>query len=376
MTELEKKMSNNSKIIYEGIPYFHPGLLLKEILDARGIEQKDFAQRTGFTEKHISYVLTGKSDITPAFAEKIAITLSESANTWLNLQARFDMVKKRNELAEELTQYVDVLKNFPIKDMVKNKLIAPAKDGWKLVRELMSFFAVGDISKLNQFSIDNHSIRYRKLNTGETKEAKAVLFRWGERIAISRETPPLYKKELLEEAVKNIRNNMCMNFPDVLTLVRTELHRAGVIFIFTPKISNAPASGYSYKYKENPVVLITYRNKQVDTFWFSLFHEIYHILNNDLDTEEDAKMEINANKYAKNIIIPLKDWVLFWAKNSRNITEDKIKMMSSTFNAPRSCIIGRLQADKAIKPYDFVYLKEKMDISIFDNIIFEEKEGC
>ena len=60
------------KVVYDGIPYFHPGLLLKEILEARGIEQKEFAQRTGFTEKHISYILTGKSDIMPSFAEKIA----------------------------------------------------------------------------------------------------------------------------------------------------------------------------------------------------------------------------------------------------------------------------------------------------------------
>ena len=373
MTEMEKKMSNNPKIIYEGIPYFHPGLLLKEILEARGIEQKDFAQRTGFTEKHISYVLTGKSDITPSFAEKLAITLEESAYTWMNLQSKFDVIKKEVELAEELKDHVKLLKDFPIKDMVKNRLIAPVKEPWKQVRELMSFFAVGDITKLKQFSINNYSVRYRALNTGETSEAKAVLFRWGEKIAIGRETPPPYKKELLEQAVINIRNNMLLSFADALEYIKEELKKAGVIFIFTPKISNAPASGYSYRYKSNPVILITYRNRQIDTFWFSLFHEIYHILNGDLDMEESKEMEIAANKYAKNTIIPLKDWVLFWAGNSRNITEEKILTLSSKFNVPKASIIGRLQVEKFIKQCDFLYLKEKMDIKTFDGIIFEEE---
>lgn len=163
-------------------------------------------------------------------------------------------------------------------------------------------FAVGDITKLKQFSINNYSVRYRALNTGETSEAKAVLFRWGEKIAIGRETPPPYKKELLEQAVINIRNNMLLSFADALEYIKEELKKAGVIFIFTPKISNAPASGYSYRYKSNPVILITYRNRQIDTFWFSLFHEIYHILNGDLDMEESKEMEIAANKYAKILL--------------------------------------------------------------------------
>lgn len=365
-------MEENQKIIYDGIPYFHPGILLKEFLTARGIEQKDFAQRTGFSEKHISYILTGKSDITPPFAEKIAIILEETADTWLNLQAKFDIIKHELELKKELSQHVDILKKFPIKDMIKNKLINYSQENWKMLKELMSYFGVGEISKLNQFSIDNYSICYRKLNVGETKEAKAVLFRWGEKLASNRDVLP-YRKELLEEATRNIRNNMCLPFVEALKYIKNELEKAGVIFIFTPKISKAPASGYSYKYKDNPVILITYRNKQIDTFWFSLFHEIYHVLHEDFNREEDVNMETNANKYAKDIIIPLQEWTLFWAGNSRNITREKIVTLASRLRVPKANIIGRLQKEKFIKPYEFLDLKEKMDIKAFDGIIFEEE---
>lgn len=365
-------MNENQKVVYNGISYFHPGLLLKEFLDSRRIEQKDFAQRMGFSEKHISYILTGKADITSAFAEKIAITLGETASTWLNLQTKFDIIKQEIELKQELSRHIDILKNFPIDDMIKNKLIKPVQEKWQQLRELMSFFGVGEISKLNLFSIDNYSIRYRKLNSGETKEAKAVLFRWGEKIASNRLVPP-YKKDYLEKAVENIRNNMCIPFIEVLKYIKDELEKAGVIFIFTPKISNASASGYSYKYKGNPVILITYRNKQLDTFWFSLFHEIYHVLNEDFDKEENIEIETNANKYAKNKIIPLKEWTLFWIKNSKNITKEKISTLASLFMVPKASIVGRLQNEKFIKQYEFLDLKEKMNITVFDGMIFEEE---
>ena len=42
-----------------------PGRTLAETIEFLGIEQKEFAARTGFTEKHISQVINGKAPITP-----------------------------------------------------------------------------------------------------------------------------------------------------------------------------------------------------------------------------------------------------------------------------------------------------------------------
>ena len=68
----------------------HPGEYLAEIIEERGYSQKELAIRTGVTEKHISSVINGKSNITNEFAQKLAIALNTSSTLWINLQANYD----------------------------------------------------------------------------------------------------------------------------------------------------------------------------------------------------------------------------------------------------------------------------------------------
>ena len=50
----------------------HPGEILREELKARGIRQKDFAAGIGMQATHLSALINGMRNITPAIAEKIA----------------------------------------------------------------------------------------------------------------------------------------------------------------------------------------------------------------------------------------------------------------------------------------------------------------
>lgn len=363
-------MSKMLKVVYDGIPYFHPGLLLKEILEARGIEQKEFAQRTGFTEKHISYILTGKSDIMPSFAEKIAFVLDEDALTWVNMQGEFNTIKREVELKEELEAHKDILKKYPISDMVKYNLIPNLKEKWKQLKEVMSFFGVGEYELLERYSMKPCAIKYRKLECKETIEATAVLYRWGYKLAASQENIPTYNAKLLEEAIDTIRKNMILPFEEALQFVKNTLMKAGVIFIFTPKIKNATASGSCYKYKENPVIHLTYRNQQLDSFWFSLFHEIKHILDGDIEKEDDLDIEEKANIFAKNIIVSKDEWNDFY-ENNFTMTEKAIRDFAKRQKIPVACVIGRMQKEGYVSYKQFAKLKESADIKSYDGIAFE-----
>ncbi len=365
-------MVTSTKIVYNGIPFFHPGVLLKEILEARGIDQKVFASRISVSEKHISNIVSGKASITSAIAEKISISLNEDALTWVNMQAEFDQISEKLEVINNLSAHVDILNQYPIKDMIKYKLIPRVKEKWKQLKELMSFFGVGDVTKLKQFSIDLDGVRYRKLETSTTKEATSVLYRWGLKLAEERENVPPYNKDILNAAVENIRNNMCISFEEGLNYIKSELNKAGVIFIFTPKISRASASGCCYKYKNNPVIHLTYRTKQIDTFWFSLFHEIKHILDDDICKEDSNDAEDSADRYAKNTIVPDDIWEEYWFNHAQNYSVENVKSLAQQQKVPNACIVGRLQKDKRIQYFNsnFNRLKETANIFTFDGINF------
>lgn len=74
--------------------YYHefiipPGETLKEILDDRGMTQKDLAARTGVSEKHISQIIKDGKPITHKFAKRLEYALSIDASFWDNLESLY-----------------------------------------------------------------------------------------------------------------------------------------------------------------------------------------------------------------------------------------------------------------------------------------------
>lgn len=93
-------METNKKVYYANdlIPAFpvHPGGILKEELEARGIKKKDFAAQIGIQATHLSAIIHGKRDITPAVAAKLERGLPGiSAGLWLSLQQEYNLDVER-----------------------------------------------------------------------------------------------------------------------------------------------------------------------------------------------------------------------------------------------------------------------------------------
>ena len=68
----------------------HPGETLYELIHDRGMDQKELAIRAGFSEKHISKVLSGTYDITAKFAYALEYVFGAPAIFWTELQANYD----------------------------------------------------------------------------------------------------------------------------------------------------------------------------------------------------------------------------------------------------------------------------------------------
>ena len=94
-------METNDKVytvVNDLTPAFpvHPGGILKEELEARGIKKKDFAAQIGIQATHLSAIIHGKRDITPAVAAKLERGLPGiSAGLWLGLQQDYNLDVER-----------------------------------------------------------------------------------------------------------------------------------------------------------------------------------------------------------------------------------------------------------------------------------------
>jgi len=112
----------------------HPGETLEELLVDRGMSQRDLANRCGVTEKHISSVIAGKSNITASFAKKLEYVFGVEARFWLNLQNIYDeelldfeesnnILPKEIEISKNLKKFVLLRENTNCFRLVVMKLI-------------------------------------------------------------------------------------------------------------------------------------------------------------------------------------------------------------------------------------------------------------
>lgn len=75
----------------------HPGETLREILETSGITQAGLAREMGVSQKHMNFVVQGKSRITVQFAVRLERALgAPTADFWMNLQTQHDLHEARS----------------------------------------------------------------------------------------------------------------------------------------------------------------------------------------------------------------------------------------------------------------------------------------
>lgn len=73
---------------------FHPGeILLEEFLDPKGISQREFARKLGWTPRKLNEIIKGKRSITANTAIDLSEALRTTPEFWLNLQQTWDLAQ-------------------------------------------------------------------------------------------------------------------------------------------------------------------------------------------------------------------------------------------------------------------------------------------
>ena len=92
----------------------HPGEMLKDEIEARGITQKDLSKRMGVSYTVFNEILNGKRPITTEYALLLEAALGIDARIWLRLQADYNMQKAKSDKSfiarlEQIRKYAAVL---------------------------------------------------------------------------------------------------------------------------------------------------------------------------------------------------------------------------------------------------------------------------
>ena len=298
---------------------FHPGAMLEEKLEELSMPIKTFAVRCGKPEPTIHAVLNGTSSVTPEMAILFEKVLGIPAHLWLNMQVRYDESVARSQREEELKASSEWYSHFHFTEMVKKGYIT-AKEKLtttEKIERLLAFFGVAKISAWEvyyQRQALGAEFRLSLSGVADPYSLSAWL-RHGERKALEEHGIPPFSQEKLREvlpAMSELAHQGKTNFlPELQGLCR----QAGVILVFSPSLTNAKANGATRWIRDMPLVQVSDYHKQYDIVWFSLFHELGHILlhgKRDVFLEgveygqRNEKKEKEADDFAANCLIPPK----------------------------------------------------------------------
>jgi HTH-type transcriptional regulator/antitoxin HigA len=147
--------------------------------------------------------------------------------------------------------------------------------------------------------------------------------------------------------------------------LREMMAECGVALVICPHFPKTKAQGATFWLgRDKAVLMITNRGKWADIFWFSLFHEIGHILLHGkkatiLELDGDSQREEEANRFAADVLIPPRMWKEFLIQG--NFYKDSVKRFAEKAGIHPGIVVGRLQKEKVIKPQWLNDLRERVD---------------
>jgi addiction module HigA family antidote len=84
----------------------HPGAVLKEELQARGLTANAFALRLRVPPQRIQDIVAGRRGISPETALRLEASLGTPARMWLAMQAAYDLSRAETEFGERVRREV------------------------------------------------------------------------------------------------------------------------------------------------------------------------------------------------------------------------------------------------------------------------------
>jgi antitoxin HigA-1 len=85
----------------------HPGEVLRDgVFNETGISVTDFATRLGITRVTLSRVLNAKASISAEMAVRLAAALGGSSQSWLHMQANYDLWHAEKAMKREIAKIV------------------------------------------------------------------------------------------------------------------------------------------------------------------------------------------------------------------------------------------------------------------------------
>lgn len=330
---------------------FGPGYFIREQMELRDWTQSDLAEVLGITVKHLNKILQDKQPLTLEMARVLGEVFNTSAQYWANIDTSYRLWAVNKRTSKEIEADIKglIYERMPIKDMLNKGWLKPFSSSSILKSQVLEFWGWEelDFSILDKKylpCLTRKSEAYNQFNASYA----ITWYRKAQNVAQQFEHLP-YKKSKLEKLYDKIHSYSAMERG--INLFIKDLANVGVIFFVLPHLQKTYLDGAAFFSEKNPVVVYTGRHKRIDNFWFTIAHELAHVLLHldektpfVLDNLRDGdinKIEVEANEMAAHRLRHF-EILEYLETNLGYLTTDKVEECADEYDVHPAIIIGKL----------------------------------
>ena len=339
-----------------------PGEVLKDELDARGINQKDFAVEIGIQKTMLNEIIKGKRPITADLAVLLEKSLDISAEYWMRFQTQYEIdvarIKEKNIQRIANIEWWSIIKELIPVSYFK-KLGYYCDDLSENISITKLVYNINSIDELVTLNAERKFSLFRKSDKLQIDERNVLAWNVVAKYESQKQVVDTFKLENIPNLIQEL-NTIFYKNNDVLNLVTTALNKYGIKFVLVPKLDKTPIDGYTFWSGNNPTIALTLRHNRIDNLAFTLMHEIGHIQLHlqkdkeqqffDLNTKDSHLdvLEQEADSYAQVNLIPTHLWNSF--KVDKRDIDNSVLEFSNKNKLNPAIVLGRVSFE--LKKYN------------------------
>lgn len=334
---------------------FGAGYFVREQMIIRGWVQEELADVLGISAKHLNSIVQNKQTLNIVTASMLANAFGTSAQYWLNIDNDY-----RLWLKEENTEYniiavkAMIYERMPVRDMMKKGWLGKTRDINILIKLVKDFW---DINDLDFRFLEENILPYCKRSNAFNKFNASYAATWFQMAKLISEK--FIVPEYNEGSLRKLHQDMhsYTNKSNGIELFLDQLLICGVKFFVLPHLEKTYLDGAVFFHNSSPAIVYTARYKRIDNFWFTVAHELAHLLNHigddtpfvldNLREEAISDKEIEANAMAAKSLIH-NEILEYLEKHLNYLTLHRIEECSGKLNIHPAIIIGALAFNKTI----------------------------
>lgn len=239
---------------------------------------------------------------------KIAEFLGFEVNSFINIVLK-NQSSENISAIDSARKATFIVKNFDVKALTKLGFFDSNYTTEELVNKVLNYFGY---STINDFEEQLDEPLYSRVKKNHSDKMKDFWIKSAYQTFKIINNPNEYNRERLKDLIVKIKPYSQDVGNGLLTVCRA-LYNIGVTVIFQNYLTTTQVRGATFIIDDKPCIVITDFNKNYPTLWFTLLHELNHVLF-DYDTIEKSSyhlsddndlflIEDQANAFARNFFL-------------------------------------------------------------------------